>query len=184
MQSIALLDRALDDLAEVVAIVPRDQLGDPTPCQGWDVAVLLRHLVELNWIYGALAEGGEYEGDEIDDIDLLGVDHLAAFEASRKAALAGWHDPDALTRLFALPGGTIDGAAALDRHLAEVAIHGWDLARAVGAHSVIDAEVAQHVLANVGTNHVLDCQGSTRRIELVVTSDAASHLLASLGRVV
>jgi len=184
VQSIILLDRALDDLAEVVAIVPRDQLGDPTPCQGWDVAHLLRHLVELNWLYGTLAEGGDHDGDETDDIDLLGVDHLAAFEASRKTALAGWHDPDALARRFPMPGGSIDGAAALDRHLCEVAIHGWDLARAVGAHYVIDAEVAQHVLAGVGTDHVLDCQGTTRRIDLVVTSDAASHLLASLGRVV
>ncbi len=184
MQSIILLDRALDDLAEVVAIVPRDQLGDPTPCQGWDVAHLLRHLVELNWRYGTLAEGGEYDADEIDDIDLLGVDHLAAFEASRKTALAGWHDPDALRRTFPVPGGAIDGSAALDRHVSEVAIHGWDLARAIGAHYVIDPEVASHVLARIGTEHVLDCQGSTRRIDLVVTTDAASHLLASLGRVV
>jgi uncharacterized protein (TIGR03086 family) len=184
--SIILLDRALDDLAEVVAIVPRDQLGDPTPCQGWDVAHLLRHLVELNWRYGILAEGGDFDADDIDDIDvdLLGVDHIAAFEASRKTALSGWHDPDALVREFPVPDGTIDGAAALDRHMSEVAIHGWDLARAVGAHYVIDPEVAAHLLANVGTNHVLDCQGSTRRIDLVVSSDAASDLLASLGRVV
>ena len=184
MPTITLLDRALDDLAEVVAMVPKDQLGDPTPCQGWDVAMLLRHLVELNWVFGTLAEGGEYEQDESDDIDLLGVDHRAAFEASRKTALAGWHDPDALTRAFPLPTGTIDGRTALNRHLAEVAIHGWDLARAIGAHYVIDPDVATHVLAHVGVDGVLDCQGTARRIELVVTSDAAGHLLASSGRAV
>jgi uncharacterized protein (TIGR03086 family) len=179
--TIILLDRALDDLAEVVALVPRDELPDATTVPGWDVAALLRHLVELNWVFGSLAEGGDFEVDDNADVDLLGVDHLAAFEASRKTALAGWHDPDAFNRTFHLHDGAIDGETAFHRHLAEVTVHGWDLAHAVGAHFVIDPEVADHLLSRVGPDHSLTCEARDRHVDLVA-AESTRHLLAALGR--
>ena len=43
-----LLARALDQVGALVADTPPDALDRPTPCDGWDVRTLVRHLVGVH----------------------------------------------------------------------------------------------------------------------------------------
>ena len=43
--TLALLERALEQTAAIIAAIPGGQAGLATPCPGWDVRTLVRHLV-------------------------------------------------------------------------------------------------------------------------------------------
>jgi uncharacterized protein (TIGR03083 family) len=42
--------RALDGIGSVVAGIERDQWNAATPCEGWDVRMLLNHLVTVEMV--------------------------------------------------------------------------------------------------------------------------------------
>src|SRR5262245_56971499 len=82
---------AVADVDRIIAAISSDQLGDPTPCDGWDVHTLLNHLVGGNRMFLAMARG-----EEMPDRtgSFIGDDPLAAFRASAAD----------LTDAFAAPG--------------------------------------------------------------------------------
>jgi Mycothiol maleylpyruvate isomerase N-terminal domain len=43
--SLTLLERALEQTAAIIAVIPAGQACLATPCPGWDVRALVRHLV-------------------------------------------------------------------------------------------------------------------------------------------
>ena len=43
--AVVVLSRALDQAGDVLAAVHQDQLSRPTPCNDWDVARLIAHIV-------------------------------------------------------------------------------------------------------------------------------------------
>ncbi|MEV7088499.1 TIGR03086 family metal-binding protein [Streptomyces sp. NPDC093085] len=126
----------LDDLARVVRAGTPEQDPAPTPCDGLDVAGLRRHLLGgLGYFALAFAdpEGDRrpdpraYTGPDGPDILLATIGELSAVV---RAALA-----DGITtapvQVPAL-GGTFPGAYVLSMLVAEVTVHGWDMARATG----------------------------------------------------
>jgi uncharacterized protein (TIGR03086 family) len=182
-----LLDRSLDGVAELAVLVPRRQLSHPTRLPAWSVGTLLRHVIEVNWTFAALAEGAVLDdGEEVVDDHVLGVDHTAAFEASHRAAVDGWRHPDALSRHYRFSGTTLIGEQALLVHTGEVAVHGWDLAQATGAEYTIDADVADVLFTGLkGTvGPERRGRGCAYGTEVAVPDQAptSAHLLGYLGR--
>ncbi|MEX2973546.1 TIGR03086 family metal-binding protein [Streptomyces sp. C184] len=130
-----------DVLALVAAVRPGD-LALPTPCAGWTVRQLLDHMVWENLMAASIAEDAPRTDHTADH---LGDDHLAAFADSARAARAAFTGSGMLHRTY----GPYEapGAMIVQQVVVELLAHGWDLARATGAPTVLAPEVAEETLA-------------------------------------
>lgn len=132
-----LLERSLGYLRTVLARVTDADLGAPTPCRGWDLDLLLRHLDDAldAFAEAALGEVGLPDGRERVGV-LVGASgtgarpRVARLRAKAGALLGDWSgSPAPVVDVggLALPAQTVAAAAAL-----EVAVHGWDVAATLG----------------------------------------------------
>ena len=135
-----LFARALEHYGKLVHAVRDDQWHEPTPCSEWDVRVLVNHLVYENLWMPPLLEGktiGDV-GDAFEG-DLLGEDPEAAWDRSaedvRRAVEAS-----PLDRTVHLSYGNASAEHYISELFSDLTIHGWDLARAIGADEMIDPE--------------------------------------------
>ncbi len=177
--------KALSELARRVPVVGQGQWHDPTPCSEWDVHDLTNHVVnELRWV-PPLLEGRTIEevGDRFDG-DLLGSDPVgAAQEAMREAADAATQ-PGALERVVHLSFGDTSGGEYLSQITSDVAIHSWDLARAVGADERLDADLVAFVHGYLGPQVELwrAAGAFAPPTEVADDADPQDKLLAMVGR--
>jgi uncharacterized protein (TIGR03086 family) len=118
---------------------------DAPALPGWSVADLVAHLTnEQLWVPLLLA--GE-EPDAVADRvptgtdELLGGDPLVAWEDAADAALTAWADPGALDRTVHLSGGSAPATDYIVEMTADLTVHAWDLAHAVGGVTRLDAEL-------------------------------------------
>lgn len=141
------LTRAQQWVAALIAGVTTDQLGDPTPCDEFDVRTLIGHLYTGARRTEAMARGIDARAvpvvSELPDAD-LGGGYRDLIEASQRA----WAVAD-LTAPVTAPWGSAPGAVALGRYLQEALVHGWDLAVATGQPSEADQDLAEAALAVV-----------------------------------
>ena len=68
--------RAGAQVAGIIARIPPERFGEPTPCPGWDVRAIVNHMANGNLRFTALIQG--VPGPDRAD-DVLGDDPLAAF---------------------------------------------------------------------------------------------------------
>lgn len=134
--------RGLDQIDALVASVTADQLDDPTPCDQWAVRQLVAHIVEMPARLTAMIHHEKVErlavAQQYDD-------PLAAFRGHATGLLAAVSASDE-----PVPEGLL---------AAELAVHAWDLASAIGRDSSeLDAEIAQ-----VGLDFVTDALTGARR---------------------
>jgi uncharacterized protein (TIGR03086 family) len=142
-------ERALKQFGEKVHAVGEDQWANATPCSEWNVRALVNHLVNENLWVPPLLEGRTIEevGDRFDG-DQLGPDPRAAWEASADGSLAAVADPGAMRRTVHLSYGDRSARDYVNEMFTDLAIHGWDLARAIGADEVIDPEFVEVLYAS------------------------------------
>ena len=80
--------------------------------------------------------------------DIGSDDWIAAFGSAYRTMRGAFCAPGALERTIAHPGmGDIPAAMLFDVQLMELAVHGWDLARAIGADETLDPEVVDALWA-------------------------------------
>jgi len=144
--TLALLERALEQTAAIIAAIPGGQAGLATPCPGWDVRTLVRHLVGQDLRnFLVVARGGTADWQA--PADELGEDWGTEFRDRAAQLMAVWRAAD-LEEQVAMPGG---GQAAMggraDQQIAELAMHGWDLVRATGQQANLDPALAEHALS-------------------------------------
>jgi uncharacterized protein (TIGR03086 family) len=132
--------RALERYGQLVRAVRDDQWHDETPCTDWDVRELVNHLVSENLWMPPLLEGktiGDV-GDALDG-DLMGDDPKAAWERSaEEVGRAIQASP--LDRTVHLSYGDVPAEHYISELFSDLTIHGWDLARAIGADESMDPE--------------------------------------------
>ena len=137
-----LFERAVDEFGRRVHGVKDERWSAPTPCTGWDVRTLVNHLVyELRWAV-PLFEGQTIAevGDRFDG-DLLGHNPVAAWDAAARGALAAVITEDAMDQTVHLSFGDFPGSEYTRQLVADLLIHGWDLARATGQEEQLDPEL-------------------------------------------
>jgi uncharacterized protein (TIGR03086 family) len=129
------LEPATKVMAELVAHVTDDQLGEPTPCPDYTLGDLLDHVGGLSLAFTAAAtkETAALAGQGPSaDASRLGDDWRTRIPRELAELANAWRDPNAWTGMTQAGGidlpGEIAGLVALD----EVVIHGWDVARASG----------------------------------------------------
>ena len=133
-------------LRTVLAVTP-ELLPRPTPCQGWDLRVLLRHACESLTALGEGIETGRVGLDPAAEDGDLAADPARAFRDRAGRLLDAWTSPGRQRQVIEIAGcplaaGVMAAAAAL-----EVAVHGWDISRACGQRQPIPRPLATSLLA-------------------------------------
>ncbi len=142
----ALFRRAVDGFGRQVHAVGAGQWHDETPCDDWDVRVLVNHVtVEQLWV-PPLAAGSTVAdvGDRLDG-DQLGADPGKAWDAAVAASLQAFEAPGALEGAVSLSSGERPTSEYCWEMTTDALIHSWDLARGIGADDALDPELSQLV---------------------------------------
>ena len=143
------LVRGLDQATSLVAAVTPAELDLPTPCEGWTVRRLVRHMVGGMRSFTAVAEGGTMASF---DVEVGDADLSASFRDGATELVAAWRAEGALEQRLTLFGREVPAAMPLNLQVTEVAIHGWDLATALGRADSLDPSVAETALAFAEAN--------------------------------
>ena len=143
--TVALLERALDQTGGLIAAMDASQAGLATPCAGWDVQTLLGHLIGQdlrNFLVSTRGEAADWQAPA----DEIGDDWAAAFGDRAEPVRAAWRAAD-LDRLVTGPGGEAPLRFRADQQITELAVHDWDLAKATGqVPAELDPALAEHAL--------------------------------------
>src|SRR4051812_17647426 len=179
-----LFDRAQGHFGELVHQVKDDQWGNDTPCTDWDVRALVNHLVyEARWAV-PLLEGQTIEqvGDRFEG-DLLGDDPAATYDKALAEASAAVGAVD-LQRTVHLSFGDLPAADYLPQLTGDFVVHGWDLARGIGADDRMDPDMVAFVYA--AAEPMADMLAASgmfgERVPVPDDADQQTKLLALFGR--
>ena len=129
--------------ATLVAQVTDADLGRPTPCAGWDLAMLLEHMTTQHRGFAAAAAGRG--ADPAVWQVTPGPAVVERYAAAAAEVITAFSAGDVLDRPFTLPEFGTDrpfpGRLAVGFHLVDYVVHGWDVARALGRPYQPAAEV-------------------------------------------
>jgi uncharacterized protein (TIGR03086 family) len=142
------LSSAISEFRTRLQLVGEPYWSRPTPCDEWDVRALVNHVVGGNTRYAMLLHGATAaDVDETRSADHLRGDALAAFVATASDMQRAFAEPGALERIGHHPAGDRRGAELLDMRVLDLAIHAWDLARAIGADDTLSPDLVEFLLA-------------------------------------
>jgi uncharacterized protein (TIGR03086 family) len=165
--------------------VTEGQWSAGTPCAEWDVRTLVNHVVgEIKWAVPLFAGRTIAEvGDQFDG-DLLGDDPVGAWDAAAPGAIDAVRDPGAMDRIVHLSFGDFPGSEYAMQLIADLVVHGWDLARATGQDETIDAELVAVVAQWFGGVASAYREGGAvaPRPEVAPDADSQTLMLAEFGR--
>jgi uncharacterized protein (TIGR03086 family) len=177
-----LLERAVAYTRGSLMLVPSAPLDARTPCHDWDLLELLRHMNDALAAFTEAAEIGYVDLVPVRGSD-PGAELVDRLRHRACALLAAWarhpgtgsvivHDRELRSDLLAAAGSL------------EIAVHGWDVARACGVDRPIPATLALELLEVVPLL-VHDADRPRRfadAIDVPVGAGPSARLLAALGR--
>lgn len=176
---------AAAETIKVVNGVRPEQFGDPTPCGEWDVRTLLNHII-LWTAYSAeqRAHGGSVAEELMNKDFAADPDFAADYAKQANRALGAWSDPAAWERELGVMGSATPAADVATLLIAELVLHGWDLATATGQTYHCDDAVATVVLDTVRAQGDLFRQykGFGDVVEIPDDASAYDKALAESGR--
>lgn len=175
---------AAEDARVVTAAADRP-LATPTPCTDWDLRTLLNHTI----LWTAYSAERRARDEPLPD-GLTGTDFVAgpgyaqAYAAQLDKAVAAWSDAGAWTRELNVMGNPTPSADVGALLLAEMVLHGWDVARATGQDFHCDGPVVAAAAQAVAANAELfrRYQGFAAPVELPPGASGFDRLLATSGR--
>jgi uncharacterized protein (TIGR03086 family) len=143
--------RALDWLAlcatsRIVAQIRDHQWELPTPCAGWCVRDLLRHMVGNNNGFalaarGVAADRAVWAGGDLPDVC------AEAWEESVQLVVAAFAELTDLSHTVPVLGyGEIPAGQAVGMHFVDYLTHGWDVAVSIGVEPDLEEELCREVL--------------------------------------
>ena len=181
LEAPALLERAVGYTRSCLALLPRAAPDAPTPCAEWDLTRLLRHMDDALAAFTEAAETGYVapQGPAEEHPALL-----AASLRDRACRLLGaWaHEPG--RPAVSVVGHDLSTTVLAATGALEIAVHGWDVARACGEDHPIPEELAEALLQVaplvVGPD---DRPGRfAAAYDVPPTATASDRLLAFVGR--
>ncbi len=185
MDPVEMFERSATRFGDLVRRVADDQWSAPTPCEDWDVRDLVNHVTaEQCWAPHLVA------GETLDDVgdrydgDVLGDDPVGAWAAAVGPSIAAFAEPGATDRTVHLSYGDEVCSEYLLQMLTDAAVHGWDLARAIGVDPTIDSDIAEHLTTALEERQAM-LRASGLFAEAVTVAPEAGpteRLVALLGR--
>jgi len=192
------LSAAFDSTMGVLRKVEPQDLAKATPCQSWDVAALINHIVSAARWWAAMvsgdagleaAEGTDFVGSgDGGDGSSSGGDFVAAYEESIRITLGAFAAEGAAERMVTAPFGEFPGAALAKFAATDQFTHGWDLARAIGLDTDLAPDLATALLALAEVSITDELRGPDTEASFGPMrsapdgASAADRLAAYLGR--
>jgi uncharacterized protein (TIGR03086 family) len=176
---------AADAAARTVGNVHESQLGQPTPCDDWDVRTLLNHLIVwTSYSLEARAHGDSVAQDLIDRDFAADPGFAADYRAQLDRALSAWSDPAKWEGSLDVMGSPMPAADVAALNIAEMVLHGWDLAAATGQAYTVSEPAAAAALRAVEANAELFRQykGFAEPVEVPPSASVLDRALAASGR--
>jgi uncharacterized protein (TIGR03086 family) len=184
-EPVELLVVAVDEFARRLRLVGPDDWRRPTPCSEWDVRALVNHVVGGNRRYQMLLHGAPSEEVEATRaVDHVGDDARASFAETADDVVACFQEDGALERIGHHVTGDRTGRELLSMRILDVAIHGWDLAHALGADETLDEDIVAFLLTYTAGLTLDARQHAFAVADVDVPRNASSQdqLLHRLGR--
>jgi uncharacterized protein (TIGR03086 family) len=184
--STEILERAFASTRGVLENVTPAQLDRSTPCASWDVRALVNHVVGGTHFFAASVRG-DFQ-PSADAPDLAAGDFMAVYDDGVAQAVAAFGAPGNAEKMVTLPFGAFPGAVFMDLAATDAFTHGWDLARATGQSTDLDADLAAHLVAHAKATLPESFRGPDGkaafgpRVEAPASASAVDQLVAFLGR--
>ena len=160
----------------------------PTACAAWDVRSVVAHVVLGEAMVAELFAGGGVGRVTEVGASVLGPDPVATWRGTAVAALDAASVEGVLGASHLHPLGELPGTVIVGFRVTENIVHGWDLARAVGADVELPVGLAERCLdfwqPLVGSTVGSHVTGGHFADPIVPSDDATAgvRLLALLGR--
>lgn len=173
------------EAARIAGHVPADRLPDPTPSADWDVRALANHLV-LHTSYGLEHRARRTEMPET----LTARDFTAdsdwpeRYRSGLDRAVTAWADPAVWEGEIGEGPGASPAVSVATLMTLEMALHGWELARATGQEFRLSEDAAAFVLGVVDAYAEMyrTYDGFADPVALPVTAGTFDRALAASGR--
>ncbi len=142
--------RVLETTVGIVAGIKPGQLSAPTPCTEWDLRALLEHMIGQHYGFAAAARGEESDRS-VWEPRPLGDDLLEQYTEAVREVTRAFSEEGPIGRRFVLPEihetRRFPAPTAISFHLLDYVVHGWDVARCVGAVAQYDDDLVAAALA-------------------------------------
>jgi len=171
--------------ALVVGHVTPAELGGRTPCGEWDVQALVNHVIL--WTSHSLERRahGESVAPELMEYDYAAEPAFAAaYRAQLDRAVAAWADPAVWDRELDVMGAKTPASDVAALMIAELVLHGWDLAAATGQDYSVSDRAAEAALVAVEANAELfrQYEGFADPVPTAADAPVLDRVLALSGR--
>ncbi|MGH8888195.1 MAG: TIGR03086 family metal-binding protein [Acidothermaceae bacterium] len=177
------LARALEQMHALMSQVQPDQTSLPTPCASWDVGKLLDHILADMPHFIDSAHGGQ--PDYASPSPSVAPNWAPEFARRAAELVAAWRDARDPAKLDA-------GQAPREfqtMQIAEIAVHAWDLAAALGLAVDLDSDLAEYSADWMGPMLVPEYRGSEAEgkafgplVDVPADAPAYDRLVAISGR--
>jgi uncharacterized protein (TIGR03086 family) len=185
MNQHAEMTAAAEAAARVVDGTRAAQFAATTPNTEWDVRELLNHLILWTSYSLERRAHGESAAPELMEKDFAASPSFAAeYRTQLDRALAAWSDPAVWDRELPVMGSATPAADVAALVIAELVLHGWDLAVATGQEYSVPENAAAAALAAVEANAELFRQykGFADPVPVPENPSALDRALALSGR--
>jgi uncharacterized protein (TIGR03086 family) len=141
-----LLDSAVSYALTEAAVVTPQLLSSPTPCPGWDLEMLLNHVVDsIRVLHEAITIGGISAGAAADDVVRPRLDPVVRLRRETARLLAGGAAGSAEGTVY-IGDRELTASAVTVAGAIEIAVHGWDISVTCGGARVIPSNLAAVLL--------------------------------------
>jgi uncharacterized protein (TIGR03086 family) len=145
MDDFAALDRATEEFQRQLDAIGDDQWHDATPCGDWDVTALVEHVAGGNRMGELLLHGADVQASLAGARTVIGTDLRTAYASTSADQIAAFAEDGSLDRTVHHPAMDMPGSLLLLFRTNDLALHGWDLATAIGADTTIDPDLAASI---------------------------------------
>jgi uncharacterized protein (TIGR03086 family) len=176
---------AAAEAGRIVGGITSDQLSAATPCTEWDLHTLLNHLILWTGHSAERRARDEPVPDELMNSDFVAEPGYAAeYAAQLDKVVAAWSDPAAWQRDLNVMGSPTPAADVAALLIAEMVLHGWDVAKASGQDYACGDDVATVVHEAVQANAELfrQYQGFADPVTVPDSASVLDQALSLSGR--
>jgi len=179
------LAAAAAEAAKVVNGVPEGTLDAPTPCHDWDLRTLLNHTILWTSYSAERRAHGESVAENLMTKDFTAEPGFRDDYARQiDRAVKAWSDPKAWEGELGVMGDATPAADVGAMLIMEMALHGWDVAKATGQEYACDDATAEAVLDTVTAQAELfrKYQGFADVVDIPDDAPAFDRALSLSGR--